>query len=34
VSAIIGIDEILHPEYNYPIEAGGYTSWKQIHCKR
>jgi hypothetical protein len=34
VAAIVGFDEILHPKYGYPIEAGGYTSLKQIHCKK
>ena len=24
--------EVLHPKYSYPIENGGYTSWKIMDC--
>ncbi len=28
VSELINCDKLVHPEYGYSVEAGGFTAWK------
>ena len=27
-----GFDQLIHPQYNYSVEAGGFTAWKMVDC--
>jgi len=32
VHTLFGYDEVIHPQYHYPIESGGFASWRITYC--
>lgn len=34
VITLIVYDKVIHPNYKYPVDAGGFTTWKTINCKK